>query len=158
MADGARGSTHSSAVYLLLTARTYTWPVPIRDVLLRILLCIALIANGATTGVPAHAGHDGMAAPAEVAQSSVSDAGKLPCDEHPRGAEALPSTPADADGAPSDCCASDACRCACMHAGHVALASVVQTAADKPHAAAMRPLSSGHAAPALPHLIRPPIG
>jgi hypothetical protein len=56
-----------------------------------------------------------------------------------------------------DCCKSGTCRCACLH-GVAAIPMLPFNAAFIEHAYSMRPMVLGHAAPALPHLIRPPIG
>lgn len=57
----------------------------------------------------------------------------------------------------SDCCKSANCHCGCVN--HVQLASMTTLVllANITHACPPRALQLGHAAAALPHLIRPPI-
>jgi len=50
------------------------------------------------------------------------------------------------------------CRCACAHPAQAAVPMVAFTPLPVESAGNVRPLASAHAAPALPHLIRPPIG
>lgn len=131
-------------------------------ILLRVMLSVVLILNGIGSAVAsvqtAHAGNVTMAMPVP------GDAG-MPCDgDHHAQAE-----PAQADGVtvlatgqPSqpgpDCCDSGACRCACMHQAQVAVAVLLPIDAVIIHARAVLPPAAGHSTPALPHLIRPPIG
>src|SRR3546814_15468258 len=57
-----------------------------------------------------------------------------------------------------DCFESGPCRCACLHHGQFAPMTMVASAAIIGHTDSVRPMFSVHASPALPHLIRPPIG
>lgn len=56
-----------------------------------------------------------------------------------------------------DCCESGACQCACVNAGLPALPSDLHDGFGTPGQTCARPTASWHAAPALPHLMRPPI-
>ena len=62
------------------------------------------------------------------------------------------------DHAGPDCCKSSACRCACVHACASALPARLHVSVQLALGLDVMPLPLGHAAPALPHLIRPPIG
>nr|WP_280640385.1 CopL family metal-binding regulatory protein [Pseudoxanthomonas mexicana] len=62
------------------------------------------------------------------------------------------------DHAGPDCCKSSACRCACVHACASALPAHMYVSVQLALGLHVMPLPLGHAAPALPHLIRPPIG
>lgn len=132
------------------------------SILLRLLLAAALIFNGAATAVASvHMNHMG-AVEAAVQPEPVS-AEDPPCHEHPATTAAAdqpdPTVDADNDQTPSpDCCKSGACRCACVYHASAALFDLGLVAPIIEHAASVRPMSTGHAAPALPHLIRPPIG
>lgn len=138
------------------------WPI-----LLRILLSVALIFNGAATvAASAHMNHAGMA---EAVQSAkvVQAVEAQPCHQHDQAASADPSgqpavaldTGSSGSGHPTpDCCESGACRCACAHHAQAAIPDVVFNTPMIEHADSVRPMSWGHAPPALPHLIRPPIG
>jgi hypothetical protein len=141
--------------------------------LLRLSLILALIANGTTSAFAAtqmQAAHwVDKATEANAAQSVRTESAQPPCHEHvaAAGTSTADTEVAAADathpaqgtehGSP-DCCQSATCQCACMH--HVAATSasahVLEASID--HASSARPLKMGHATPALPHLIRPPIG
>ena len=127
------------------------WPL-----LLRLLLAVALVFNGAAPAVAAvHAGH--MAAPPLVAESAPA-AEDMPCHEQfPTGTADQAPLPDD-QSASADCCKGGACRCACVHSTPVAIIGLGVIAPFIEHAASVRPMSLGHADAALPHLIRPPIG
>lgn len=130
--------------------------------LLRVMLSVFLILNGIGSAVASvqmtHAGDMAMAVP-------VSDEAGMPCHgNHDTPAQA---TQADgitvlAAGQPSppgpDCCDSGTCRCACMQQAQAAVAVRLPIDAVILHARAVLPPAAGHSTPALPHLIRPPIG
>jgi len=144
--------------------------VRIFPVLLRVLLTLALIANGtgsvfAATRMQLESFNTHAAGidPVQSEQLAVEA-----CDEH-AGMDALameangmPSqmagdAPVSDDGSP-DCCKPGQCMCACMlhGVGGMARVQVMEPLIDRDTTA--RVLETGHAAPALPHLIRPPIG
>jgi len=143
----------------------------IAPALIRVLLILALIANGATSAFAAtqmQISHlNEKAAEAEAPKSAQSSV--PPCHEHAAtigvsiaNAEAA-VVDKDSRGANTrhgslDCCKSAKCLCACMHHVAATSASVHFLAANVDHASSVRPLKMGHAAPALPPLIRPPIG
>lgn len=133
-----------------------------RSILLRLLLSLALVVNGLSA---VHAGVfmavDGVAHAAMAAHDAGSRDAEPPChdamtavqDDAARGDEATPSPAAASD----DCCPVG-CLCNCVSSAP----TLVQV-----HALAPTPLlDSGpvsalrvpHASPALPDLIRPPIG
>jgi hypothetical protein len=124
----------------------------ISAVLLRVLLVLALVLNGigsAVAGVHAHAGH----ADAVPAQALASDA-DAPCHEP----APVPAPEPVAAGDAADCCEGARCDCACTAAGATVAAFELPTLATPPVALATHRLDAGHRAPALAHLIRPPIG
>jgi len=142
------------------------------SILLRLLLGLSLVLNGVTSAAAAihlPAGHADMRATAmETAKVSPGVAGEMPCHPPSDGGVAVPhqGSPAaivDVSFASSghpvpDCCEAGTCRCACVH---VAQAIPPDWNLGSPaihHARSARPLTLAHAAPALPHLIRPPIG
>ena len=137
-------------------------------ILLRVLLCLALVFNVASTAVASvhamqmdmHGGTEPMRA---TASPGIADDGSsMPCHH---GAHATsghgdgsPGNKASKGGPVPDCCKSDACDCACI--GH-ACAMVAAVSLHGPmKAIAVRAWSMvpAHPAPPLPHLIRPPIG
>ena len=131
-------------------------------ILLRVLLSVVLTLNGMGSAVAsvqmAHAGKMAVEMP-------VSDAAEMPCHGHDDAqAEAtqpdVVSTLAEEDPsqAEPDCCESGACRCACIHQAQAVVAVLLPIEAVIIHARAVLPPKAGHSAPALPHLIRPPIG
>ncbi|WP_374151526.1 CopL family metal-binding regulatory protein [Xanthomonas hortorum] len=91
---------------------------------------------------------------------------EMPCHQHQQAASvsadpsaaALVSPPKSKHPVAPDCCKSSACRCACMHSAPATVAMMIFTPALVEHSQSVRPMALGHAAPALPHLIRPPIG
>jgi len=147
--------------------------MPIRSVLLRLFLIVVLLFNGTATAVASvHMNHFGMAeGKAQVNSHKTSDTqAKMPCHDAETneangvvshaGLHASSDTPEPTDaGTPSpDCCESGACRCVCLHHGQLATIAVASIAAAIVHTDSVRPMFSVHASPALPHLIRPPIG
>ena len=121
----------------------------------RVLLGLVLILNGIGNAVASvrmmHAGAVETAASAEAG---------MDCHGHDKGQAAEASRVAGDD--PSDpnpsCCESGACQCACMHLAQAAVSLSRATEIVISHAGAVIPPKAGHSAPALPHLIRPPIG
>ncbi|WP_372364170.1 CopL family metal-binding regulatory protein [Xanthomonas sp. NCPPB 3583] len=90
---------------------------------------------------------------------------EMPCHQHQQSATATAEAPAavpvslpNSKQPAPDCCKSSACRCACMHSAPATVAMMIFTPALVGHSQSVLPIALGHAAPALPHLIRPPIG
>ena len=134
-----------------------------RFVWLRLLLCVALVFNGATSAMASvqmmqlHAQAEDAVGSAGTHADAMAES-TLPC-HHGEQAPQESTAPAKTrHPATPDCCKSDTCTCACVSP----VVAMVPTLAshDVPMADAgnIRPLALGHAAPALPHLIRPPIG
>lgn len=118
--------------------------------LLRLLLCLGLLANGSAQAVALT--HSLMA-------SHQARVATPPCHE----AEGMKATGSQVhERAASvtkkpDCCKSGACECACSH-GAVATMPTVQTQGRQVRHAALVGLPvTRYASPALPRLIRPPI-
>lgn len=127
------------------------WPL-----LLRLMLAVALVFNGATPAVAAvHAGH---MAPRPMVASPVAAVAEMPCHEHHQAGDADQSPATGDQPARPDCCESGACRCDCVHSTPVAVMNPGVVASVIEHAESVRPMAPGHADAALPHLIRPPIG
>lgn len=119
-------------------------------VLLRLLLCVAILANGvasAQAGVRMALAHPAAQAHAEPAAAS-------PCHHHGHVAETAPA-PRHATG---DCCDGHRCDCPCMGTlmQAVAMPAVPQAIAHQP--APDAPAAIDLPTPRLAHLIRPPIG
>ena len=139
------------------------WPI-----LLRVLLSVALVLNGATGAAAAvrmqmsHAEGNTEAALAE--ESSDISAAEMPCHDsasggaHEDSAAAVDPAPEKAPHPTPDCCKSSSCNCACVHAAQAPPASAFITTLLADHSQSVRPLLLGHPSPALPHLNRPPIG
>jgi hypothetical protein len=137
--------------------------------LLRIILCLALALNGAGSVVAATRmalAPDVVAAPEPATGIHAMASPTAACHQHhgmdppvAGGASQDGVEPADHEGAPQspDRCKSS-CDCACMQSTPATVAALklptvaVTRVADTRRAAPSRP------APALPHLIRPPIG
>ncbi len=141
------------------------------SILLRVLLAVSLILNGSGYAVAsAHMQMDHAALASTTTQPIVHPVATAepPCAEHHQGgsmASKIPSADAATDAAsvksgdPSpDCCKTGACRGACVHSGPVAVPTMAFRPVVIEHANSVSPMISGHASPAIPHLIRPPIG
>ena len=140
------------------------WPV-----LLRVLLTVALILNGSGYAVAsAHLSkafadvsheahplaHERMNQPLchddQVATLATHQHDPDQTMHHESGSPESSSHP--------DCCKSGACRCACTQAATAAVVMVFERDALIVRSNPSRPLKPGRPAPALQHLIRPPIG
>ena len=137
----------------------------IRAILLRVLLSVALVLNGATGAAAAvHMPHDdGQALATLVAETPEFSSADMPCHHQATEVEGKASLAAD-DSAPSgskqstpDCCKSSSCNCDCMQAAQAPSAVFIYSLLID-HSQSVRPLLLGHPSPALPHLNRPPIG
>jgi hypothetical protein len=146
------------------------------SILLRMLLSVALILNGSgyaaasthkskdaasshemhlmaqegTTPPPCHGDHASMMVPHHHGAEQTMDHSPDSAKSH--SAKTHPSE------SHSDCCKSGACRCVCNHASTAAIAMMFIRDALIARSGASRPLKPGRPAPALPNLIRPPIG
>lgn len=156
-------------MWTLLAAGTrYHAPMSSGSFLLRVLLIVALLINGVGNAYASAQMLDMMQrTPAAdvmpdsqlvVVHAGMHDKTQGGCDDA-MSADAAPvpvSPPHDHDG--PDCCKGNTCRCLCMHAA----TAVTLLPIDVPHVLHPRLMSAwrslSHAAPALPHLIRPPIG
>ncbi len=151
------------------------------SLLLRVLLCVSLIANGvgfaqASTRMQlAHAGHQAHRAQAEVASTvgeechpgmtmaSHADTSMPPMDHAAMDHGDSDTGPlvAVSDGGsaePADCCDGTTCQCACTQHASTAFIPAVAPGAALPDSILVMVGTSQHASPRLPHLIRPPIG
>lgn len=132
------------------------------SILLRVLLATALVLNGTGAAMAAVAMESQPIAASE-APVAVSKA-EHPCHEMAGAAELAaepeqsPPPAPDAKHPAPDCCKSSTCGCACVHGAQAATPAVVSEAQAPGRTPVPLPLATGHAAPALPHLIRPPIG
>ena len=148
-------------------ARTwYRTRVRLLPVLLRLLLCVTLIANGvgvafASARMSAAHAHDGVAASAQPhamagchEQADAAD-DSAACHRHPS------ATAHDgmAGGPGGDACCDDGSACACPCAQHapVALTAAAATAPEQPRPAPGGFAPEAHRPPVLPDEIRPPI-
>ena len=119
----------------------------------RLLLVLTLLAN--SVGSASAMARMGMAAPAseDSAAPATKHAG---CHEELAG-EPVPEPPAPAQ--PRDCCDGGACTCPCVGGlGSLVAALPALHAQPTPAALYVDKASSPHRSPALPHLLRPPIG
>lgn len=138
--------------------------------LVRVLLSLSLILNG--SGYAVAATHMQMAIPASTPQPARDHAttAEPPCPQHHRDAAPASTSvsvaPVDAvsrtapvkSNPPLDCCESGACLCPCVHQAQATIPAMAFHAPMIEHVGVVHPLMPGHATPALPHLIRPPIG
>ena len=139
-------------------------------ILLRILLSVALVLNGATGAAAAvrmqmsHEDGQALAIAAVAVESPESSSDDMPCHQQAIEADSKASLAADDSAPPGskhptpDCCKSSSCNCVCTHAAQAPLAFVFVHVPLVDHSLSVRALLPGHPSPALPHLIRPPIG
>ena len=155
------------------------------SLLLRVVLCVSLIANGAGYAQASarmqfeHAAHAASVAPVQTAPApvAVEEAGVPPCHRHGVKAQAVSAPPsahpghalataAETKPTPStpmgkksgaDCCKGKTCNCACAHAFCAATIAFVTSIVPE-HDGRVPALAVDHPQPRLPHLIRPPIG
>lgn len=131
--------------------------------LLRFLLALALAVNGVGNAIAAvH-----MLPPANDASTVAHTAlaadagGSPPCHEAAGSAHPDPGAAASGDTESTThgkgCCAQGSCQCNCMHGHGVAMVTRLDPTTVEPAQVACG-VRSAHATPALPHLIRPPIG
>lgn len=123
-------------------------------VLFRLLLSVALVLNGIGGATAATRMHVEQASTAEQVRMPAS-AG-IPCHDEQGAAEGDAGAPHEESPAP-DCCKSGLCACACAHVSQVPLPALPSTELVAGRDLAVAHMSLGHATPALPHLIRPPI-
>jgi hypothetical protein len=137
------------------------------SLLLRIVLSLTLVMNGAMAVQAMPHSPTSMSQAnstrGESAAMPMHDYGQS-CHGHRMAAHPHSATH---DGAPAahgashsgnTCCTTGTCQCACVQAAQVVHSSIalgLSIFAPQLHDA---PLRLGHASPALPHLIRPPIG
>ena len=131
----------------------------IQRLLLRVLLCVALILNGsgiAVAGTQMHMQHAGVAGAATSPLAAV-DAEAI-CGDHADGAtEPLESAACGDHAGTADCCEGSACDVFCP-AGMLWTAMVpAQGWWVTPATLAVRPTFSDHPAPLLQSRYRPPI-
>ena len=131
---------------------------------LRVLLCVSLVFSGSVAAATS-AMMSLQQGPPTSLQSDTADhpachgrpmAGVAKVDPRP---SAQPGSLAGTTGQSApDCCDAGTCSSACLHQAQVPLLSNVFDAADGDVAAAVAHVTTSHAEPALPSLIRPPIG
>ncbi|WP_149193465.1 CopL family metal-binding regulatory protein [Luteimonas suaedae] len=152
------------------------------SILLRMLLCLGLILNGsgyalASASMPMEHSLASASAADVVTPAARTAAKDVPCHQQKHGTSesaaaaarspssaSLPGSQSPNDEPPTetpdlacDCCESGLCRGTCMHQGQAAVPAASQYDAVPAHDCDARPARPGHAAPALSHLIRPPI-
>jgi hypothetical protein len=139
-----------------------------RSALFRLFLATILMLNGIASAMAAvqHAAGPGLPpAASEAAQvdptgDRIHDGCVGSASEHPAGTDVpttAGSTHGAGDAADPGCCESGSCQCACVNAGLAALPPVARNGFGIPGQACGYPAVAGHVAPALPHLMRPPI-
>ena len=133
--------------------------------LLRLLLCVSLVANGvglAQAGARMQLAH--AAATVQVDAPAAGPQAMAGCHEAAAGDVAMSMPMADSAAAsdPVDtatgCCDSDACGCTCTTPGETVFVTMQLAQAGRWPAHRSFDGGTRHRAPRLPHLIRPPIG
>ncbi|MBP3985359.1 CopL family metal-binding regulatory protein [Pseudoxanthomonas helianthi] len=143
--------------------------------LLRVVLILVLVLNGAgaaaasVTMMRATMSEGAPMATSAALETSSVQGETPPCHDmaqttaktaSPDVAMQSPAHASHGKGKPTtpDCCKGGTCQCACMQAAHAALPAMIAFALVSPHSDVAHPMPAGHADPALPHLVRPPIG
>ncbi len=142
--------------------------------LLRVMLIVVLVLNGAGTAAASVTTMqatmpEGTSATARATQKVSAMRAGMPC--HDMAQMTAKAAPSDAamqapdhaargKGKPvaPDCCKAGTCQCACVQAAQAVLPVALAFALVSPHSDVPHPMHAGHADPALPHLVRPPIG
>ena len=124
--------------------------MPVWPLMLRVLLTLAMIVNGAgfaTASVHLH-----------LASSVPTPDAALPCHESADTSwDASAAQTASPQGEASDCCGGDGCNDACGHHGHFAMLSSSQRSLGSSRAVVAQAIVVVHGPPGLLHPIRPPI-
>ena len=127
-----------------------------RYILVHLLLCLALLANGTTAAFAnARMAFEGAAVP-----MAAHDDAAAPCHDMAameQAAAAQDATPASSSSH-SDCCPPGACLCNCVSQGAAILTVHALALAALRSLAPPIPPHISIASPALQHPIRPPIG
>lgn len=124
-----------------------------RAIVLRLLLCLVLVANG-TTAAFANVRMAMMDSAAATQQDDAPPCHDMQADDAATIEHDAPSIP----GSHEDCCGS-ACLCDCVaHATAFFLAVDALALTTRAAAPPVSAPQESRAAPALPHPIRPPIG
>ena len=137
--------------------------MPIPHLLLRVLVCLALVLNGSGLAVAAtqmHVQHAGMEVPAstmEVPASTPDD--HMGCPGHARQTTPDPaSAPCDSHSAAAECCQGSSCDPACPAGMLWAVTAPAQGWSITPQVLTPHQMFSDHPAPLLQSRYRPPIG
>ena len=137
------------------------------SVLLRLLLIVVLVLNGAGTAAASVAMLQvAMPAIASAQAQTKQLASTMPCHGMAQAvtldtAASMASIPAVHDGAKPtvpDCCTSGTCQCACVQIAQATPPAALVPAFASPRSALAQAMPASHVDPALPHAIRPPIG
>ena len=133
------------------------------SILLRVLLSLALVLNGATGAYAATRMQMSHAAPVSIIAAAERTAVEKPCHQasdmtHVGPMAAIDPAPEPSKHPSPDCCKSSSCTCMCVQGVQAppVYASVLTALVN--HSQSVRPLSLGHTSPALAHPPRPPIG
>ncbi|MBS1939640.1 MAG: CopL family metal-binding regulatory protein [Bacteroidetes bacterium] len=136
------------------------------SILLRVLLSLTLVLNGAMSAMAATSmqmNHATTHVPIKaVAQQDTSchqhHQARVAASDSASSGKSLPAPEKSKHPAP-DCCKFGTCACACTHLAQATFPTFdIGASAFDGHSSSGRWLTSAHTAPALPHLIRPPIG
>ena len=133
------------------------------SILLRVLLSIALVLNGATGAFAATGMQMSHAVPVSSAPAAERTAVEKPCHQAIGMAHVGPTAATDPAPEPSkhprpDCCKSAICTCRCVQGVRAPPIYAFVPTALVNHSQSVRPILLGHISPALPHPTRPPIG
>lgn len=141
----------------------YSRRMSFRSIILRLILSLSVLLNG--SGYAMATTHAQMGAMGHSGQHSIEHRAvraHAPCHADMHGAsvetDKASALPTKARQGMSDCCKSGPCACACAYGAQTTPPALVLGHVMGTFRAAMRPMESGHTAPRLPNLIRPPIG
>lgn len=145
--------------------------MPVLQTLSRIFLILALVLNGVGNAYASAVMVTGASQSSlDVRSTDVNEERALTAscsDHHAAMTVELETTereipvgapsPGDQHGTP-DCCDPSHCKCPCMHVCAALPVLVAKVSNSLGNDIGVHRLSLGHPSPALPHLIRPPIG
>jgi hypothetical protein len=136
--------------------------MPVWSALLRIVLGVTLMLNGVTSAM-ASVQMEAMHVRAAIEDGQrhlAATTGVMPCHQdgsHEAGGMHDKEEGSSGHAKHPDCCKSSTCRCACLFSAQATVPTWAMAPTVIAHTDSVRALALGHAPPALPHLIRPPI-
>ena len=128
--------------------------MPLHSLLMRVMLCVALVFNGISLAVASTQMHMQHVTAGLMAATSASSSAHGDCPEH---LSADTPVPTQSDLATADCCNDSVCAFVCAAGAISTLPPAMQGLRISPHAVVVRPARTERPEPALQVRYRPPI-